>query len=269
MAMARAQMDAVRKRRSKKAVKQSQRLALGDQLLQQGDIRGASVVFSRLAIARPKSNTTRTARRRGAQLGAEARTKLADLTAKLDDKRADEVDANAKGPKGYLQHQQAWKETVITVFEELEQLEHNYDRVPGAKDMRRQIIRLRRQPEYSAIIYEPKAKAVWQLGQQHEADGELCCAYFVYQKAVRLGAAPSAQRALARFEELKQDPEVVAATKQCIELRWCHRHYNVAQHIIKTNPKRAQQMLAEILQRAPRNTDIHRAAGDLLKDSRA
>lgn len=150
---------------------------------------------------------------------------------------------------------------MIAVFEQLDELIAQYGELPGAGDeIKRRVTRLRYRPEYAAVLNEPAAAMLWLLGQEHERDDELCCAYWVYQEAAELVPAASAHRARERLEELSEDACVLASAEACLELKRCHEMYERAEGLLKVNPSRARQIFGEIVERAPEDSEIYRAA---------
>ena len=120
--------------------------------------------------------------------------------------------------------------------------------------------KLRRQPEYASVLNELAAKSLWELGQEHERDDQLCCAYWVYKRAAELTPAPSAVLAKNRFAELDKDPQVVASAEKCRTLQWCHQAYLRADRLLELKPERATELFAEIVSRAPKDSEVYREA---------
>ena len=61
-------------------------------------------------------------------------------------------------------------------------------------------------------------------------------------------------------------PYYVAAAEACRELQECHTIFNRAGKLMKARPSRAQALFAEIVERAPGDSEVHRAAKKHLQD---
>ena len=72
--------------------------------------------------------------------------------------------------------------------------------------------------------------------------------------------APSAVQAGFRFAELAEDPQVVASAQACRELKWCHQAYVRAERLLSGKPEAANEIFAEIVRRAPEDSEVYRAA---------
>ena len=139
---------------------------------------------------------------------------------------------------------------IVAVFRQYDDLVKEYGDLPSVgSQIRAHVAKLRRQPEYAAVLNEVVASSLWDLAQKHERDEQLCCAYWVYKQAAELVPAPSALRAKDRFAELDEDPEVVAAAKKCRELKNCHQAYVRAERLLKVSPEKAKEIFAEIVER--------------------
>ena len=78
--------------------------------------------------------------------------------------------------------------------------------------------------------------------------------------AAELVPAPSAQLAGKRFAEMKEDPDILALVKVCRELQWCHATYLRAEQLAEKGSGRARQLFEQIVQRAPNDSEVYRAA---------
>jgi len=154
-----------------------------------------------------------------------------------------------------------WRERVTAAFRQYDQIVEDYREVPAAaKQIKAHVARQRRRPECAVVLNEPEAKALWEVAQQHEADDHGCCAYWVYRQAARLVPAPSASRAAKRLAEMAQDPKLIAAAEECRELQKCHQIYSRAERLIPVEPDRAKELFAQVVQRAPKDSEVYRAA---------
>ena len=59
---------------------------------------------------------------------------------------------------------------------------------------------------------------------------------------------------------MKQDPRIVASAEACRELQQCHKIYNRAKKLISPRPTRAKELFAQIVARAPEDSQLYRAA---------
>jgi hypothetical protein len=247
----------------KQAATAATRLAAGEKAYQEGDIRVASRIYLKLALSRKKTPAAAEAKQRLTQLAEEAREKVRGIDARLVAQQgvsspgewpatAGPPPVGASAPGGDL---------VTEAFRQYDQLARQYGGVPAAsRELRGHVARQRRRPQYAAVLNEPEARALWEAAQQHEAKDERCCAYWVYRRAARLVPAPSAQLARDRLAELQQDPEVVASAEVCRKLRECHKIYTRAERLSELKPGRAQELYAEVVRRAPRDSEVYRLA---------
>jgi hypothetical protein len=158
---------------------------------------------------------------------------------------------------------------VTRAFQQYEQLARQYARVPVVGDeIAKHVARQRRRPAYAAVLQEARAKALWELARQYEERGHLCCAYLVYEEAARLVPSPSAKLAQERFSRMKEDPQIVASSESCRELQWCHEAYLQAEQLAEANPRRARDVLEQIVRRSPEHSEVHRAARERIAGSK-
>ena len=150
---------------------------------------------------------------------------------------------------------------IVVIFREYKHLVNQYGDLPkvGSKIIAH-VEKLRHKPEYAAVLNELAAKSLWLLGQKHERDDHLCCAYWVYKRAAELRPAPSAVLATNRFTKLEEDQQVVASAESCRMLQWCHRAYLRAERLLELKPERATEIFAEIVSRAPEDSEVYREA---------
>jgi hypothetical protein len=150
---------------------------------------------------------------------------------------------------------------IIALFRQYDRLVNTYGQVPGVgSQIKAHVAKLRRQPDNASALNEPAAGKLWELGQQHEREDQLCCAYWAYKDAAKLAPAPSAVLARLRFAELAEDPQVVASAETCRELKWCHQAYVRAERLLSAKPEVAGEIYAEIVKRAPADSEVYRAA---------
>jgi hypothetical protein len=238
----------------KKAITALARLNAAEQAYKEGDVRVATRMYVALARSSPRNDATVEARRRLDVLAGEARQKLEELEAEL-------IQGQEELSPGEESFTARWGELVRQTFEGYDQLSEDYGGVPAVKrELRSHIARKRHQPEYAKVLNEPKAAELWELGQEHERDDHECCAYWVYREATKLKHAPSTRLAQLRLAEMERDPQIRVAAKACLDLQECHKMYKSAERIIHTNPERARHLFAQITDRAPQDSELHRAA---------
>jgi len=263
-AMARAAVEKRQAKLWKEAADASARLSVANKAYDDGDIRVASRMFVSVALRHRNTPAGKQARERLGNLAQEARGKLAEIDTRLagQDARVPPIDplTGDYGPPAEPSPHNR-QELVTESFRQYSELAELYEGVPEvARELRRHVSRQRRVPEYAVVLNEPQAKKLWELGQQHEAKGEACCAYWTYERAARLGPAPSALRAGTRIAEMKQGPEVVASAENCKCIRECHELYLRAEKLVELRPVLARERFAEIVRRAPEDSEVHRLA---------
>lgn len=217
-------------------------LASADYAYQNGEVFAASRLYGRLATFRPPSQFNATAKGRLTQMADDARRKLKEVDAKLEG-------------------QEVAPDLIESAFQEYTKLGRDYDGVAVVRrEIKTHIAKQRSRPEYLRVLNEPEAKALWELGRKHEGEDHPCCAYWVYQKAAQLTPAPSAQQALEKYSQMKQNPDVIASAKACRELQECHALYDRAERVVGVNPARARELFNLVADRAPKDSELYLAA---------
>jgi hypothetical protein len=184
-----------------------------------GDIRRAVVFYRSLAFRQPPTGQTKAAADALTELSVEGRKRLAEIS----------YDVN--------------KGKVAEAFAALRRLDRDYSSLPElGRDIRHYMNRMRRRDDVAAVLNEPDAEEFWNLGQQHERAGAMCCAYLTYQEARKLTPAPSALKANERLDTLNADPEIVASAKRCLNLQECHHTFRRAERLIAVRPERAAEL---------------------------
>lgn len=240
----------------RQAASDARRLALADQLYKEGEVSVASRMY--VWLARRKTPVAPQARQRLSQLIKDAQTKLNEIDGQLAKSQSGLSASELMGPGDPPDE---WKDSVAEAFEGYDRLAGQYRGYrPAHSEIKTHVVKQRRRSQFARILNEPEAKALWESGQEHEAEDNQCCAYWVYEQASRLTPAPSAQLALGRFEQMKQDPKIVAAAEACREVQECHKLYNRAQLFSDTKPARAKELFEEILARAPDDSEVYLAA---------
>jgi hypothetical protein len=218
-------------------------LEAADAAYVQGDIRVATLIYLHIAASRPQNKLTQTARQRLDHLRAEAREKLEQIDALLE--------SSSK---------------VVEAFDRYEKLTYDYGLVPViGQEIRDRVANQRNASKFVSILKEDEASRWWELGQACEKKQELCCAYLAYEQSERLAPAPAARLARNRLSSMKQDPATIAAAEDCRTLQWCHDTYRRAEQLIKGDPEQARNLLAQIIQKAPHDSEVYRAAVERAK----
>ena len=72
--------------------------------------------------------------------------------------------------------------------------------------------------------------------------------------------------AAERLKELEKNPQVVAASKACRELEWCHKTYARADRLTELKPEKARELFFRVVRRSPSDSTTNMEA---LKQIRA
>lgn len=256
----------------RKAASEKARLNAADEAYQSGDILVASRIYVSLALTRQKTGASAEARKRLDSLAAEARERMEKMDAELDATQQTISPGELlalSGPPDRDQPADRWAALVSATFEGYEQLAEDYSGVPAVgREIKSHMAQQRRRLEISGVLDEPKAAALPELARNHEEQDHACCAYWVYREAAQLAPAPSAELAQKRFDQMQQDPKVVAAAEKCRELQECHRIYKRAKMLAEARPGRAKELFAQIVDRAPADSEVYRAAQEEIAQSR-
>jgi hypothetical protein len=247
------------------------RLKLAQQAYERGEIKTAAHIYVRLALARPANESSQSAKKRLKVLAEEALAKQDKIDAMLTGSNMQisphELYAE-RGNREVDDRVAAWENNVRLAFEQYDRLIDDYEDVPGVGNkIKSHVNRQRRRIEVAAVLNEPKAKALIEVAEEHEAEDHVCCAYWVYRQAAQLAPAPSGRKAQARLAELEKDPKTIAAAEACREMQQCHQLYARAERIKHVKPERARELFAEIVQRASSDSEVFRAAQQQLADT--
>lgn len=227
-----------------------------------GNIAVAYRLYAVVASSRVPTSYTATAKERMESIRQTGREKCDDIDSRLDDlvKRMNIVSNTDDAPKSP-------DDEITQIFEDFKELLKQYHQVsPFGSWLTNHIAKQRARPECAAVLNEPDAAKLLKLGQTHEENNQLCCAYRSYEKAVKFLPAPSAQSAQSKLQKMKEDPQIVEAAKACAELEWCHRTYKRAEKLLEGNPQRAQELFSEIVKRSPAESSVHQEAEARLKE---
>jgi hypothetical protein len=235
------------------AMSDQKKWAMAQKADSEGDLRTASQLYMKLALRR--SPHTAGAKQRLAQIQSAAGSKWKALEGQLTQISGREAPVSSLHPVGLDAEQ------VTQVFAEMDKLAEEYAGVATVDNqIEQRLKKLRKDPQYAAVLQEPAAADLWSLAQEYEASQQACCAVVVYEQAAAMKPAPSAERAKARLAVLQADPEVVAATKRCRDLQLCHEHFRRAELIKSHLPDQARDYYSKILAVAPTDTPIYQAA---------
>ena len=244
-----------------------QRMLRADEELEKGNIAVAYRLFAGVATARPATEFTSTAKERLETLRDKGKKQCAEIDDRLDKlvQRMNIVSVTEDPP--LAPHEK--NEEIQRIFKDFDALSKQYRQVsPFGSWLTKHVAQQRVRPECAAVLNEPKAAEFWKLGQLHEENDHLCCAYRAYEKAEKFLPAPSAVSAQTRLNKMKQDPKIVAAAKTCAELEWCHRTYQRAEKLRENNPDRTRELFSEIVKRSPADSTVHRAAEEQLQENK-
>lgn len=222
---------------------------------QEGDVAAATRLYRTLALRRPVSPINKSAQDRLTQIQSVPLEKLKAIEDQLAQLKP-QNDTPFRFADVPLDGEQVTK-----LFDQLDELAIEYAGVATVEnriDERRK--HLRNDRKFAEILQEPPAAELWKIGQELERKQQACCALLVYEQAAALGPAPSAKLAKERMAKLEQDQAVVAAGKLCRVLQSCHEDFQRGESLRSTNPAKAREYFAQILERAPADTPVHRAA---------
>jgi hypothetical protein len=254
-AQAAAQREAALRRR---AVANAKLWEVAQAADKEGDLPAASRIYQRLALRRPATDVTKPAQERLAEIQAAADVKLKALEDQLAELRG------GRG-SGALQRVDLDAEKVTQVFSDLDALALEYAGVATVDSkIEAKQTQLRKVPQFAAILQEPTAAELWAMGSRYEKQQQACCAMQVYEQAAALLPAPSAKLAGKRLRELETDEAVVASARRCRTLQLCHENFEQATALKTARPERAREILVKIVEVAPPETSIHRAAREQL-----
>lgn len=234
-----------------KAKSDPKRLDAAEQLLQDGDLNTACLIYLRLALSKPSRDASETARTRLEQIQTEARKQRVLVDLELDEAVGGNVSDAGK---------------VLNVFTQYQLLVSKYGCVPVAGDeIRRHVSRQRRDPKLAGILNEAESQRLWELGQQYEREQQLCCAYQVYENAAKLVPAQTGQRAKERIAELERSPTILTAVAECRNLQRCQEVFQLAETVAETDPSQAFQRYQWIVEHSPKDSRVFEVASARLK----
>lgn len=230
-------------------------LELAKEYEQGGDLATASRLYQRISLRRPANETNKQAQERLEQIQVAPFATLAALDEQLQKLKPKGSAFRQTGPVSLD------AATVTQVFEALDKLQLEFAAVATVESRIADRIRtLRNDPLFAAVLQEPSAAELWEMGQEYERNQQACCAVLAYEQAASFLPAASAKQARSRLVTLTKDPAVTKEVEKCRVLQVCHAKFREAEQVKATNPNKAREHLARILELAPQDTTIHKAA---------
>lgn len=221
----------------------------------EGDLATASRLYRRLALRRPATETNKSAQERLEQIQVAPFAMLKALEDQLQKTKPKPTALRKSGPVSVDAAE------VTKVFEALDKLQLEYAAVATVESrIADRIELLRKEPLFAAVLQEPPATELWTMGQEYEKNQQACCAVLVYEQASDFFPAASAKLARSRLATLNKDPVVSREVDRCRVLQLCHAKFREAEQVKGRNPNKAREHLARIIELAPQDTSIHKAA---------
>lgn len=245
-------MYAQQLRLMREAQSDAARLAIADQAREKGDLSLACRMYMKLASSRVQTPACAEAQKRLDSVREDSRKQLDELVKRL-------ASFDTISPSEEMPAESA--EQIKTCMSELDALADQVGRVVDiGRDVKSALAKHKAKPHVRSVLNEPDAKQLWDEGQALEGKGQVCCAFQLYEEAVRLSPAPSALAAERRLAQLKADPAQVEAAESCRVMQWCHQQYRMAERVALVTPDRARELYAKIVERSPVDSPVHAAA---------
>jgi hypothetical protein len=223
-----------------------------------GDLPTASRLYRRLALRRPAADTNKSAQERLVHIQEAPFAMLQELESQLQKTKPPITKKSA-----LLKSEPVAVDAneVTRIFAELDKLQLDYAAVATVESrLEDRIELLRKDPLFAAVLQEPAAAELWKMGQEYEKKQQACCAVQVYEQAASFLPAASAKLARTRLQALTKDPVVARDVERCRVLQLCHEKFREAEKVKGFNPDKAREHLARIIELAPQDTSIHKAA---------
>jgi hypothetical protein len=221
---------------------------------QAGDVFIAALLFQRTALAKRASPDMRN----------EAQRVLAEFREMAQNDVAEIVEQIRYAGQQSSGDAQAAAEQIRSALEEMDDLVVKYKNVPVANDKleRAQEKLLHKDQTVGKYLHQPVAAQLVKDAQQYEADNYVCCAYLCYREAAKLMTCDAAKEARKRLYHLKKQPGVLQAVARCETVRECQVLFDKAQRIAKQKKhrKHAAKLYKQIVEEAPRESEVHKAA---------
>ena len=236
----------------REAQSDSARLAIADQAREKGELNTACRMYLKLASSRVQTPACAEAQKRLDSVREDTRKQLEELLKQL-------AACDNLSPSEEMPAESADK--IKTCMSDLNTLADQVGRLTDVgRDVKSALAKHKAKPHVRAVFNEPDAKQLWDEGQALEGKGQVCCAFQLYEEAVRLSPAPSALVAERRLAQLKADPAQVQAAAACRVMQWCHQQYRMAERVALVAPDRARELYAKIVERSPSDSPVHAAA---------
>jgi hypothetical protein len=219
---------------ARRAKNNQQRMQYAAQARKEGKPRLAATLYLRVALSAKDKNA-----------GA-AKTALKEMAkeGEAEMQKADQLLSEGK---------------IVEGFEKLDYLAWAYEEVPSFNTkIEAHVTKLHHDPKYQSVLNEKPAADIVAQAQKMEQEDARCCAYWAYEEAAKLVPAPSALKAEERFAAMKKDPEIVAEAEECRVLQECEKTFHSAKLLEKSLPNQAQSMFKEILEKAPRDSEVYK-----------
>jgi len=238
-------------------------LAADKVFLEEGDAKTAHMIYTRIAVSRPKSEVTIAAQQRIVALPQLAAQRFTELKAQLPNQAI----ATTSDVLAAIKRDREWSRPVLLVFEQLAILQDQCEGIAKLENAcNKSIADLQTVPAFAVVLQQSEAEELLKRGEQHEKNGEVCCAYLAYEEASELLPSPAGQIARDHFSALSKDAQVVASAKMCTELAQCHSLYARAEKLDKIRPETARKYYADIVLRIPQDSKLYQAAREKLND---
>ena len=224
-----------------------------------GDLPTASRLYRRLALRRPAADTNKSAQERLVHIQEAPFAMLQELEDQLQKTKPPITKKSALLKSDPVTVVDA--NEVTRIFAALDKLQLDYAAVATVESrLEDRIELLRKDPLFAAVLQEPAAAELWKMGQEYEKKRQACCAVQVYEQAASFLPAASAKLARTRLATLTKDPVVAREAERCRVLQLCHEKFREAEKVKGFNPDKAREHLARIIELAPQDTSIHKAA---------
>ena len=236
------------------------RFQAAEEAYRAGDVHAASLLYQRAALSR-QSNPAMKVRAKSI-LDEYREMALAELAETAERIRfysapSAETESDDDEPSDVA-------EELHAAIDEVNVLVKKYEHVPVVnRQLERELNRLITNDEtVGRHIHQPIADGLVRDAKRFEAEGHICCAYLCYREAGKLMTCDAAKEARRRLYELRKQPGVLQAVAECERIRECHALFDKAQRVgkRKTYRKQAAKIYKEIIETAPRESEVHQAA---------
>ena len=230
------------------------RYAAAKQAYSEGDVAVAAMLYSRVALSRQASAQMKNvAKKVLGEFQTKANRELADV--RFEIRQAIELASTDR-------YQAA--EDAEQAIETLRLLTTEYKNVPVAnKQLQRELDQLLTKNEDVAdLIHQPVAEALVAEAKALEEKQQLCCAFLFYEEAEKLLPCKAAKVARRQLYAWRKDADISESVQLCKKIRACQESFDKAQSIAKKGSSRVRaiRIYKEIIETAPRESEVHKAA---------